>query len=113
MLRLYPDRRAKASELVHHQWLEGIAVQGEIDLIRRAEEQEAVHRRNAQRQLTGADGECAIPKADVDALKPVEEDTGAGDAEEERAEDAPQPHQPPILSAPPAGSTSASRSAKP
>ncbi|KAJ7761010.1 kinase-like protein [Mycena metata] len=37
MLRLHPDKRAKASELVHHNWLEGVAVQGELDVIRRAE----------------------------------------------------------------------------
>ncbi|KXN87052.1 Protein kinase dsk1 [Leucoagaricus sp. SymC.cos] len=40
MLRLHPDRRAKASDLVHHTWLDGIVVQGEIDVIRRAEELE-------------------------------------------------------------------------
>jgi len=41
MLRMHPDKRAKAGELVHHTWLEGIAVQGEIDVIRRAEREEA------------------------------------------------------------------------
>ncbi|KAJ7162087.1 kinase-like protein [Mycena filopes] len=40
MLRLHPDKRAKASELVHHNWLEGVAVQGELDVIRRAERDE-------------------------------------------------------------------------
>ncbi|KAF8061863.1 CMGC/SRPK protein kinase [Lyophyllum atratum] len=40
MLRLHPDKRAKAGELVHHRWLEGVAVQGEIDVIRRAEREE-------------------------------------------------------------------------
>ncbi|THH05317.1 hypothetical protein EW145_g4878 [Phellinidium pouzarii] len=34
VLRLYPDKRARASELVHHAWLDGIIVQGEIELIR-------------------------------------------------------------------------------
>nr|GAT46892.1 kinase-like protein [Mycena chlorophos] len=41
MLRMHPDKRARAGELVHHAWLEGVVVQGEIDVIRRAERQEA------------------------------------------------------------------------
>ncbi|KAG9318085.1 kinase-like protein [Chiua virens] len=110
MLRLFPDRRAKASELVHHQWLEGIVVQGEIDVIRRAEEDEANRRRLTQPQIAGAN-ESSIGKLDADAMKPVEETTGAGEAEEEEGSAAPQPaRQPPILSAPPAptsGNTSA------
>ncbi|KAK7005972.1 kinase-like protein [Favolaschia claudopus] len=40
MLRLNPEKRAKASELVHHNWLEGVVVQGELDVIRRAERAE-------------------------------------------------------------------------
>ncbi|THV05309.1 kinase-like protein [Dendrothele bispora CBS 962.96] len=40
MLRLHPDKRAKASEMVHHNWLESIVVQGEIDVLRRLEEEE-------------------------------------------------------------------------
>ncbi|TFK63185.1 kinase-like protein [Pluteus cervinus] len=40
MLRLHPDKRAKASELVHHNWIEGVVVQGEIDVIRRMEDEE-------------------------------------------------------------------------
>jgi len=44
MLRLHPDKLAKASDLVHHNWLDGVLVQGEIDVIRRAEEDEARRR---------------------------------------------------------------------
>ncbi|KAF9446093.1 kinase-like protein [Macrolepiota fuliginosa MF-IS2] len=44
MLRLHPDKRAKASDLVHHNWLESVVVQGEIDVIRRAEEVERARR---------------------------------------------------------------------
>lgn len=40
MLRLNPDKRAKAGEVVHHRWLEGVVVQGEIDVVRRMEEEE-------------------------------------------------------------------------
>ena len=53
MLRLHPDKRAKASELVHHQWLEGVIVQGEIDLIRRAEEEELRRRVEAEERGKG------------------------------------------------------------
>jgi len=106
MLRLFPDRRAKASDLIHHQWLEGIVVQGEIDIIRRAEEEEAARRRHAQLSITGRN-ESPVGKSDADAMKPVEEDTGTAEPEQAQVESAPQPaHQPPILSAPPAPSTS-------
>lgn len=40
MLRLHPEKRAKASDLVHHNWLEGVVVQGELDVIWRAEREE-------------------------------------------------------------------------
>ncbi|KAF5319119.1 hypothetical protein D9611_014079 [Ephemerocybe angulata] len=50
MLRLHPDRRAKASELVHHNWLDGVVVQGEIDVIKRAEEQELARREREGRE---------------------------------------------------------------
>jgi hypothetical protein len=43
MLRLHPDKRAKASDLVHHNWLDGVLVRG--DVIRRAEGDEARRRR--------------------------------------------------------------------
>lgn len=121
MLRLFPDRRAKASELVHHQWLEGIVVQGEVDIIRRAEEEEAARRRHAQRQITGGN-ESPIRKSDVDAMKPVDEDTRAGEPEQEQEQgqeqeqedSAPRPaHQPPILSAPPAPSCGAVTTSNP
>ena len=35
MLRLHPDRRAMAKELLAHPWLEGVLVQGEIELLQR------------------------------------------------------------------------------
>lgn len=37
MLRLHLDKRAKASELTHHNWLGDVVAQGEIDVIHRAE----------------------------------------------------------------------------
>ncbi|ESK87129.1 cmgc srpk protein kinase [Moniliophthora roreri MCA 2997] len=52
MLRLHPDKRAKAGELVHHSWLEGVAVQGEIDVLRRVEQLEkaAADKEKAKKQ---------------------------------------------------------------
>lgn len=109
MLRLYPDRRAKASELVHHSWLEGVAVQGEIDVIRRAEEEEAKRRRQSPMQDVGG-GESSVGKSDVDAMKPVEEDPSAGTSGEGEQAQARQPsHQAPILSAPPVPSLSSTK----
>uniref|UniRef100_A0A0W0FPF3 non-specific serine/threonine protein kinase n=1 Tax=Moniliophthora roreri TaxID=221103 RepID=A0A0W0FPF3_MONRR len=50
--RLHPDKRAKAGELVHHSWLEGVAVQGEIDVLRRVEQLEkaAADKEKAKKQ---------------------------------------------------------------
>ena len=72
MLRLNPEKRAGAGELVHHRWLDGIVVQGEIDVIRRAEEEEA------RRRLPSSSVPTAI---DVDALKPVDDDSPTTDEE--------------------------------
>jgi serine/threonine-protein kinase SRPK3 len=72
MLRLNPEKRAGAGELVHHRWLDGIVVQGEIDIIRRAEEEEA------RRRLPPS---SAPSLADADALKPVDDDSPATDDE--------------------------------
>ncbi|TBU44950.1 kinase-like domain-containing protein [Dichomitus squalens] len=95
MLRLNPDKRAKASELIHHAWLDGIVVQGEIDVIRRAEEEEARRRRQAQQVAADSQAEAAlaqtatqggkenvqVPSPDVDAMKPVDDIVGMEDAE--------------------------------
>lgn len=79
MLRLIPEKRAKASELIHHAWLEGVVVQGEIDVIRRAEEDDARRREAAPSN----DADIAFSKtlkhleaeeeSEADAMKPVEE----------------------------------------
>ena len=60
MLRLHPDKRARASELVHHSWLDGVLVAGEVQLIRQAEEAELRRRQaeaRAQVQSTAAAAE--------------------------------------------------------
>ena len=72
MLRLIPEKRAKASELIHHAWLEGIVVQGEIDVIRRAEDADT--RRRAVAGAPRQDkGKAIDGTADEDAMKPVDE----------------------------------------
>lgn len=90
MLRLNPEKRAKAGELVHHNWLEGVVVQGELDVIRRAERAEMGGGAGAG---AGAGGEMRVvepaaaegraahetteekmqrTQAEADALKPVD-----------------------------------------
>ena len=64
MLRLHPDKRARAGELAHHVWLEGVRVQGEADVVRRAEAAER----------GGEEG--AGEEAEADAMKPVDELAG-------------------------------------
>jgi serine/threonine-protein kinase SRPK3 len=59
MLRLHPEKRARASELTHHRWLDGVVVQGEIDVIRRAEREEEERRRGVA--VGGEGGEMGPP----------------------------------------------------
>ncbi len=89
MLRLNPDKRAKASELIHHAWLDGIVVQGEIDIIRRAEEEEARRKRQAQAEANKSQAQvdkdnAALAASDADAMKPVD-DVVVGLEDAERA----------------------------
>ena len=124
MLRLHPDKRAKASELIHHNWLDGVVVQGEIDVIRRAEQEEA-ERLAAQRRASSRDSAAgsksrsrekrkradgagaALDVDEVDAMKPVdvgvEDRRGREDEEDgEDGEDGLVVRQPPLkLNLPP------------
>jgi serine/threonine-protein kinase SRPK3 len=83
MLRLHPNKHAKASDLVHHNWLDGVLVQGEIDIIRRAEQEEA---RRKQREAAGGDmsstgGDMSpnsklkaiLDQSEADTMKPVDD----------------------------------------
>ncbi|KDR71391.1 hypothetical protein GALMADRAFT_144070 [Galerina marginata CBS 339.88] len=127
MLRLHPDRRAKASELTHHNWLDGVVVQGEIDVIRRLEVDEAAKRKAAEAaRRREQEGERAasssrsrerdredLDQSERDAMKPVDdsvlngEDGPEPEGEEERRRDQglpphhPNQNQAPLLSAPP------------
>ncbi|KAL1729312.1 kinase-like domain-containing protein [Schizophyllum commune] len=83
MLQLYPERRAPASELVKHPWLNGIVVQGEVDVLRRLEEMAARAR----------EGRASVER--VDAMKPVDDMATVREAEEEEEEEAHPPKEPP------------------
>jgi serine/threonine-protein kinase SRPK3 len=118
MLRLHPDKRAKASDLVHHNWLDGIPVQGEIDVIRRAEEDEA---RRKRREGAGADGsggdmspnstlKAALDQSEADAMKPVDDIAALSDLD--KVDPAPVPphaYNPPKLSNAPVSSSSTAK----
>lgn len=81
MVRLNPEKRAGAGELVHHRWLDGTVVQGEIDVIRRAEEEEARRRLPPSSSSSTASGVSYLGGPDVDALKPVDDDSQTTDDE--------------------------------
>lgn len=111
MLRLHADKRAKASDLIHHNWLDGIAVQGDIDVIRYAEEEEA---RRKQAEVTGGPKEdmslnfklqAALNQSEADAMKPVDDIAVLNDGEKIAPVPAPQVHQTPKLSNAPAPSS--------
>ncbi|KAF8998297.1 hypothetical protein BDQ17DRAFT_1411141 [Cyathus striatus] len=135
MLNLHPDKRAKASDLIHHKFLDGVVVQGEIDVIRRAEEED-----NARKSAAGAAARLntapaaieaahtpadeddkqrleAMAQAEVDAMKPVDDPDviANGGPRASVVVAVPQPpnhhhhnshhHGPPILSAAPVPSS--------
>lgn len=119
MLRLHPDKRAKASDLVHHNWLDGILVQGEIDVIRRAEEDEA---RKKRREAAGVDAmggggmspnsslKAALDQSEADAMKPVDDIAALSDMD--KVGPGPQPphtYHPPKLSNAPVSSSSTAK----
>jgi serine/threonine-protein kinase SRPK3 len=102
MVRLNPEKRAGAGELVHHRWLDGIVVQGEVDVIRRAEEEEA-RRRSPQ--------SSAPAVTDIDALKPVDDDSATTDDERPPA-GAANANAPPTLHMPRPASATAKENLK-
>ncbi|KAJ3517229.1 hypothetical protein NLJ89_g642 [Agrocybe chaxingu] len=123
MLRLHPDKRAKAGELTHHNWLEGIVVQGEIDVIRRMEKEDEARRKAAlgpqeegsrsRSRSSGAERErkriSAQEQSERDAMKPVDESVLNGDDADDVVPGSPVvphpshpvQHPAPLLSAPP------------
>ena len=91
MLRLHPDKRAKACDLIHHNWLEGILVQGEIDVIRRMELDDATKRRGLEReqqqQLNSRQSSGCLNQSERDAMKPVDESVISVNGQDEGEED--------------------------
>ncbi len=102
MLRLNPEKRAKAGEMVHHRWLDDVVVQGEIDVLRKMEQDEEKKRHQQEAAVAEAtplptseavavaaaatskerERASALAKAlaqsEMDAMKPVDEDLVAG-----------------------------------
>ncbi|EMD34246.1 hypothetical protein CERSUDRAFT_117131 [Gelatoporia subvermispora B] len=76
MLRLNPEKRARASELIHHAWLDGVVVQGEIDVIRRAEDEE--RRRRQTSVASGKSPASPVKDTNADAMKPVDDIVALG-----------------------------------
>ncbi|WVR07352.1 hypothetical protein IAU60_004393 [Kwoniella sp. DSM 27419] len=59
MLHYYPDSRATAAELVKHPWLEGVVVQGEMEMAQQAHMNEVERLRQQQQQQPQAQGQPA------------------------------------------------------
>lgn len=132
MLRLNPEKRAGAGELTHHRWLDGVVVQGEIDVIRWAEEDEMRKRGGAGTgagrgggvgggrggggggggRVEGVKGEhgeqLAVRESDEDALKPVDDvgdgaTIGGSGTDDEKSSVKGGQQQAPVLSMPKGG----------
>lgn len=54
MMNLNPEKRARAADMVNHAWLDGIVVQGEIDLILMAEAKERKERGRSGSRTIGS-----------------------------------------------------------
>lgn len=80
MLRLHPDKRAKAGEMTHHAWLDGIVVQGELDVIRRAEEDEQKKKNEVLEPEDMEEPPSSTDDNEKDAMKPVDENGGTGES---------------------------------
>ena len=79
MLRLNPEKRARAGEMAHHAWLEGVAVQGELDVLRRAEEDEQKKKSEAPEPEDVDELSLAAGDDEKDAMKPVDENGETGE----------------------------------
>jgi len=80
MLRLHPEKRSKAGEMTHHAWFDGIVVQGELDVIRRAEEEEQKKKNEAPEPVGTDEPHSPTEDDEKDAMKPVDENGEAGES---------------------------------
>ncbi|UZJ54307.1 hypothetical protein CBS101457_003627 [Exobasidium rhododendri] len=82
MIKLHPDKRANAHDLLDHKWIEGIMVQGEIEQMMRS--RQTSQRNESQgssgdaadvtmtgKSAEGEDGEDVFDQDTMDALKPI------------------------------------------
>lgn len=72
MLHYYPDSRASASELVNHPWLQGVVVQGELEM--------------EERKRTGADVASGAASAAAAKSTPASNGKEKKDKKEEKEE---------------------------
>ena len=73
MMHFYPDARASAAELVKHPWLDGVVVQGDIDMAERAHRLEAERIRALQQQQQDGKDEKGKEKESNKERVPIEE----------------------------------------
>jgi serine/threonine-protein kinase SRPK3 len=74
MLHYYPDSRATAAEMVKHPWLDGVVVQGELEMAEKMHVAEVERLRALQAGGTGAGagaGEERVSMEDVIRLGPA------------------------------------------
>ncbi|THH26341.1 hypothetical protein EUX98_g7846 [Antrodiella citrinella] len=114
MLRLHPEKRAKAGELMHHAWLDAIVVQGEVDVIRRAEESERQAKAETQHAVLDEDPRerVSVSMREVDAMKPVGEAEGELELEPGEGTAAAQAQHVPKIAVPVPSSSSAKENAR-
>lgn len=67
MLNYYPDSRATAAELVKHPWLDGVIVQGDLEMAQRAHNAE-IERLTAASEASK--GKERVPMEEVAKLGP-------------------------------------------
>jgi serine/threonine-protein kinase SRPK3 len=81
MLHYYPDSRASASELVNHPWLQGVVVQGELEMEEQkrtgadvasgaAEKAKAKANGKDKEKKDGKDKESKVPFEEIAKLGP-------------------------------------------
>jgi len=68
MMHYYPDSRATAAELVKHPWLDGVVVQGDLEMAERAHKAEAERIKALQ---GGAKPKEKVPFEEIAKLGPA------------------------------------------
>jgi serine/threonine-protein kinase SRPK3 len=85
MMHYYPDSRATAAELVKHPWLDGVVVQGDIEMAERTHqlEMDRLNRVEQQRQASASPGKAEKDKGKAKDVKEVKESKEKGSALDE------------------------------